>query len=235
MSVAGDWRCLARAQQSGPVRLATVRLQHLEVRWRPPSRRRRRARARRARRPRRRRRGSDSRRVRRTRRPSAGGRGGCFRAEPIWAGTPAARVVGARRVTPGGGQPRGAECWPVPESVDDTGPGAVTVCRPSSARSRSTPPTTTAATRRVFLMSASGSPSSSTKSARLPASTVPSSSVRPRKAVARLVAAAIACRGESPASTSSSSSRWSDAPSGAWSVPARIGTPASRMSRTISR
>ena len=78
-------------------------------------------------------------------------------------------------------------------------------CRGASPTQR--PFSMTWRTDRMARMSASGSPSTRTRSASLPGSTLPRRSAQPRKRAPRDVAATIASPGLSPHSTSSSSSR----------------------------
>ncbi|AZS75771.1 hypothetical protein DDE74_37170 [Streptomyces lydicus] len=105
----------------------------------------------------------------------------------------------------------------------------------------SVPPHQTRRMVRVARMSASGSPSSRTRSARSPGSMAPRS-MRPKWRAGREVAARRASAVLSPASTRSSSSWWRLSPCLTWkgtpgwelaSVPARIGTPARCSAATL--
>ena len=84
--------------------------------------------------------------------------------------------------------------------------------RAVSARRRSIPPRTTSRMRVVAVMSASGFPSSSTRSASLPDSTVPARSAIPSRSAASAVAVFSAAAGVRPAATYSCSSRCRLAP-----------------------
>src|SRR3989442_1355324 len=111
---------------------------------------------------------------------------------------------------------------------------------PIARRSRTTPPLITARIRASASRSSVGSPSTSSRSARLPSATTPKSGSFPsaRKRAASRVAARIACAGVRPDSARQWSSRWRPAPGktpACMSLPARIVTPVSCRRRTLSR